>query len=155
MAKQLDFKPKAPDAREELERKLHNAPVEHVEAVLNAYRVLQQMHDSNTLDMIRGLLGAGDEVILQATSVITAPTSVRSIRNLLVLANMFGEINPEVLHSLVKSIEPLVKPKQVPQEPPSLFKIMRRMFSRDARMALNAGVMALEGIGKSMGNPGA
>jgi uncharacterized protein YjgD (DUF1641 family) len=151
MAKAVEFRPVPRPAIEETKRKLDAAPLEHAEAVLNAYRTLQMLHDSNTLDMVRGLLGAGDTVLNETVSVITSEKSMRAIRNLLVLVNLAGEIDPQVLHSLADSLTPLVKPSTPLPEPPSLFSITKRLFSRDVRRVLGIGVAALEGLGRGMG----
>lgn len=150
MAKAIEFRPLAVPATEETQRRLDAAPREHAEAVLNAYRTLQTLHDTNTLDLIRGLLGAGDEVLNQVVSVATSPQSTRAIRNLLVLTNLLGTVDPEALHRIASSVTPALTERQ-PAEPPSLFAITRRLFGRDARRALATGVALLEGVGRSLG----
>jgi uncharacterized protein YjgD (DUF1641 family) len=151
MAKPVEFRPVPRPAIEETKRKLEAAPLEHAEAVLNAYRTLQMLHDSDTLDMVRGLLGAGDTVLNESVSVLTSAKSMRAIRNLLVLLNLAGEIDPQLLHSLADSLTPLVKPPVSPPEPPSLFQLARRLFSRDVRRVLAIGVATLETLGRGMG----
>jgi uncharacterized protein YjgD (DUF1641 family) len=151
MAKPVEFRPIPRPAVEETKRKLDAAPLEHAEAVLNAYRTLQMLHDSNTLDMVRGLLGAGDTVLSESVSVITSPASMRAIRNLLILVNLAGEIDPQLLHSLADALAPVLKPASPAAEPPSLFALGKRLFSRDVRRALAAGLAALEGLGRGLG----
>jgi uncharacterized protein YjgD (DUF1641 family) len=150
MAKAIEFRPQAKPAVEETQRRLDAAPLEHAEAILNAYRTLQTLHDTDALDLIRGLLGAGDEVLNQVVSVVTAPQSTRAIRNLLVLANLLGTIDPDALHRVANTVTPILTEQQ-PAEPPSLFAITRRLFSRDSRRALATGAAVLEGIGRSLG----
>jgi uncharacterized protein YjgD (DUF1641 family) len=151
MAKAVEFRPVPRPAIEETKRKLAAAPLEHADAVLNAYRTLQMLHDSDTLDMVRGLLGAGDTVLSESVSVITSENSMRAIRNLLVLINLAGEIDPQVLHSLADTLTPLVKPSAPLPEPPSLFSMVKRLFSRDVRRVLGVGIATLEGVGRGMG----
>ncbi len=152
MAKAVEFRPVPRPAIEETKRKLEAAPLEHAEAVLNAYRVLRMLHDSDTLDMVRGLLGAGDTVLNEAVSVITSPASTRSIRNLLVLVNLLGEIDPQLLHAVAGALGPVLKPVEPAAEPPSLFALGRRLLSRDVRRVLALGVTALEGLGRGLGS---
>jgi uncharacterized protein YjgD (DUF1641 family) len=152
MAKPVDVRPVPKPFVEETLRKLEQAPLEHADAVLNAYRTLQMLHDSDTLDMIRGLLGAGDTVLNESVSVLTSPTAVRSLRNLLVLVNLLGEIDPEVLHTLADTIGPLLKPNTPRPKPMSIFSVVGKMFSRDVRLVLGIGLLALEGIGKGIGH---
>ncbi len=150
MAKAIEFRPLAVPATEETQRRLDAAPLEHAEAVLNAFRTLQTLHDTDTLDLIRGLLGAGDEVLNQVVSVATSPQSTRAIRNLLVLTNLLGTIDPDALHRIANSVTPALTEQQS-AEPPSLFAITKRLFGRDARRALATGVAVLEGVGRSLG----
>ena len=150
MAKAIEFRPHAAPAVEETRKKLDAAPLEHAEAVLNAFRTLQTLHDTNTLDFVRGLLGAGDTVLSQVVSVATSPQSTRAIRNLLILTDLLGTVDPNALHRVANAVTPAVTEQQT-GEPPSLFAIGRRLFSRDARRGLATGVALLEGVGRSLG----
>jgi uncharacterized protein YjgD (DUF1641 family) len=150
MAKQIEFRPVLPSAEEETQRRLDAAPLEHADAVLNAFRTLQTLHDTNTLDFVRGLLGAGDEVLTQVVSVATSPQSTRAIRNLLVLTNILGSIDPDALQRITTTVTPALTERQ-PAEPPSLFAITKRIFSKDSRRALATGVTLLEAFGRSLG----
>ena len=101
MAKPIELmpKPSGQGAREELQRRLDAAPVEHAEAVLAGYELLQELHESGTLDVLRGLLGAGDQVVRHAVALAIQPEAVNGLRNLLVLSKVLGSVNPDVLHS--------------------------------------------------------
>jgi uncharacterized protein YjgD (DUF1641 family) len=152
MAKPVDFRPVPKPPFEETLRKLEQAPLDHAEAVLNAYRTLQMLHDSDALDFIRGLLGAGDTVLNESVAVLTSPAAVRSLRNLLVLVNILGEIDPEVLHSLADTITPLLKPNAPRPKPLSVFSLVGKVFSRDVRLVLGIGLLAIEGLGRGIGH---
>ncbi len=154
MAKAVEMRPQPRPAWEETQRRLDNAPLDHADAVLNAYRTLQTLHDTKTLDFVRGLLGAGDEVLTQVTSVITTPQSMQAIRNLLVLIDLAGKLNPEALHRVVNELTPVLTAEPA-AEPPSLFATGRRLLgSKDARRALATGVAVLEGLGRALGPGG-
>ena len=79
----LDLSPR--DAREALYSRLQNAPVEHAEAVLAAYEVLQGFHDRGVLELLRGALGSSDKVLEIVVEAIRTPESIRGIRNFLLL----------------------------------------------------------------------
>ncbi len=65
MAVAVDIRDFTPvDSREDLIRRVEQAPVEHAEAVLAAYDLLQRMHEKGLLDLLNGLLSAGDTVII-------------------------------------------------------------------------------------------
>src|ERR1700757_2356972 len=107
MAKPIELMPKinaAQGAREELKRRIDAAPVEHGEAVLDAFELLQQLHESGTLDVLRGLLGAGDEVVRHAVGIAIKPESVTILRNLLILGNLLGSFHPEQLEKMLGDV---------------------------------------------------
>jgi uncharacterized protein YjgD (DUF1641 family) len=123
--------------------------MEHADAVLAAYDLLQELHESGTLDVLRGLVGAGDQVVRHTVGLATQPEAVNALRNLLVLGKVVGTIDPNVLHKLVEGLPAAVA--QMPEEnPPSLFAIFRRMSSKASRRTLALGVSVLEGVGMGL-----
>jgi uncharacterized protein YjgD (DUF1641 family) len=151
MAKPIAMKPHPRNAREELQRRLDNAPIEHADAMLSLYELLQQAHDSGTLDLLRGTLGAGDAVLNHAVRLATQPESVRSIRNLLILSKLLSAIDPATLGRMTAALPQIVNEAQA-EEPPSLFAILRRFSSKESRRALAAGAALLEGFGRELGS---
>ena len=69
------------DPRAELQVRLQNAPLEHAEALLAAYQVLQGMHDRGVFDLMRGALGSSDHPLETFVQAAKSPESIRSIRN--------------------------------------------------------------------------
>src|SRR6266478_1148695 len=63
MAKPIPLEFPARDPRTELQARLQNAPLEHAQALLAAYEVLQGLHDRGVFEPIRGTLGSSDKVI--------------------------------------------------------------------------------------------
>ena len=150
MAKPVEIKPQPRNAREELQRRLDNAPIEHADAMLSLYELVQDMHDSGTLDVLRGALGAGDAVLNHVVQLATQPEAVRGIRNLLVLGKLLGSIDPELLHKVTENLPTAVQ-QSASAEPPSLFSLLGRFRSKDSRRALAAGATLLEGVGRGLG----
>lgn len=152
MAKPVEIRPGPQNAREELKRRLDSAPVEHAEAVLNAYRLLDTLHTSGTLDVVRGALGAGDEVLRQAVSLLTTPEAVRATRNLLVLAQMLGSLPPETLHGVAAALPPAMEAagRASSAEPPSLLQLLKRFLTRDSRRALAVTAGMVETAGRAL-----
>jgi hypothetical protein len=61
MAKAVDFRELTPrNSRGDLIRKVEQAPAQHAEAVLAAYDLLQRLHEKGMIDLLKGLLSAGD-----------------------------------------------------------------------------------------------
>ena len=152
MAKPIELMPKpaGTGVREELKRRLDAAPVEHAEAVLASYELIQQLHDSGTIDVLRGLLGAGDQVVRHAVGLAVKPEAVNALRNLLVLSNVLGSVNPDVMHRAFSDV-PAALAAPPEQDPPSLFAIFRRMSSVESRRALAAAATVLETVGRGLG----
>ncbi|HUY82486.1 MAG TPA: DUF1641 domain-containing protein [Acidobacteriaceae bacterium] len=148
MAKPIEFIPAQHDAREDLKQRIDNAPVEHAAAVLSAYELLEELHRSGTLDVLRGFVGAGGEIVTQASSLAAQPQSIRALRNLLVLGKLLGSIDPDLLHRLAQALPAAAETPH--REPPSLFDLLRRFNSPGSRRALAAAAEVLEGMGRGL-----
>src|SRR5258707_15789984 len=92
------------DPRLELMTRLQNAPAEHAEALLAAYEVLQGLNDRGVLDTLKGALGAGETLVETVVEVVKTPEAICSIRNLLLLSKVLGEIDPELLSAVVRAL---------------------------------------------------
>src|SRR5207302_7245329 len=103
MAQPIAFHPPAKSAPAHMER-LRNAPAEHADAILSAYELLQILHDRGVLNLLRGLVGGGDELIGTITAAVDTPESIRAIRNFLLLTKFFAGIPPDALNSLVNTV---------------------------------------------------
>jgi uncharacterized protein YjgD (DUF1641 family) len=149
MAKPVPFQLPPRDSREELRSRLDNAPLEHADALLATYEVLQGLHDSGVLELLRALLGSSDKVLETAVDAAKAPESVRAIRNLLVLYKTLGAIDPELFDGFALALpEAMQHAKERGKEPPSLLAILNKFRSRDLRRGLVAVNALLEAWGK-------
>ncbi len=137
------------DPREELLKRIQDAPIAHADAVLSAYDLLQSLHDTGTLDILRGAFGAGDALVEHVVSLLTAPESVTALRNLIIIGKALGSVNPDILHALLDGI-PQVTAQAPGAEPPTLFALGRRATSPDARRGLSAAVSVLEVLGRGL-----
>src|ERR1700733_12757689 len=87
----------APSNESDSIERLDEALRTHTDAILSALQLLQLLHDRGVLDLLRGLVGAGDQLAGMATAALDSPESVRAIRNLILLAKLFASISPDVL----------------------------------------------------------
>jgi uncharacterized protein YjgD (DUF1641 family) len=138
-----------PDPREELLKRIQEAPIAHADAVLSAYDLLQRLHDTGTLDVLRGAFGAGDALVEHVVSLLTAAETVTALRNLILLGKLLGSMNPDLLHAVVDGL-PQVTAQNPAAEPPTLFALGRRATSPDARRGLAAAVSVLEVLGRGL-----
>src|SRR5437660_10636958 len=104
MAQPIPLELPARDARVELQTRLQNAPVEHAQALLAAYEVLQGLHDRGALELMRGALGSSDKVIEIIVEASKTPESIRGIRNLIILTKILGSIEPELVEGFARSV---------------------------------------------------
>jgi uncharacterized protein YjgD (DUF1641 family) len=81
MARPISLELPPRDPRQELRKRLDEAPIEHAEALLDSWELLQQLHDHGVLQLLRGALGASDKLIEIAVDAAKSDESVRAIRN--------------------------------------------------------------------------
>lgn len=149
MAKPVALQLPPRDPREELRSRLQSAPLEHADALLATYEVLQGLHDCGILELLRGLLGSGDKVLETAVDAARAPESVRAVRNLLVLFKTLGEIDPDLFDGFALALpEAMQQAKAQGKEPPGFLAILNKFRSKDLRRGLVAVNSLLEAWGK-------
>jgi uncharacterized protein YjgD (DUF1641 family) len=142
MAVAVDFRRFEPaDSRDDLMRRVRNAPTEHAEAILAAYEVLAKLHEKDVLSTLNGLLGAKDMVVDKLADVVSSTEMVNLLRLGLLAGNLMKDINPDALHDALNDVS---------SQPPSLFQIAKRMMSRDARRALGAAGSVLNIFGAAL-----
>src|SRR5881296_32146 len=143
----LDFPPR--DARAELQARLQNAPLEHAEALLSGYDLLQRLHDRGVLDLLRGGLGSSDKVLSIVVDAAKTPEAINATRNLLILSKVMFTLEPDLLEDIAKAVpNSLAKAKK--QKPLTLWQIFKIMCSQDTRRALSAMLGVLNSFGKSL-----
>jgi uncharacterized protein YjgD (DUF1641 family) len=151
MALPIRFEPLARDAREELHDRLDKAPLEHAEALLAAYELLQRLHERGVLDILNGALSAGDTLLDTVVEVAKTPQAIRTVRNLLLLSQVLGNIEPELLDVIVRSVpEGLAQVSAKRSEAPGLFSLLQKFSSKDSRRAMGATAELLESVGKGL-----
>ena len=133
----LHLAPRNP--QEEINLRLAQAPLDHAEALLAGYEVLQALHDRGVLELMRGALGGGEKILEQVVALASGPEAIRTTRNLLLLATTLGEIEPSLLSDLTRAIpKALVQANAEESKPPGLFKLMSTFWNRDFRRGLAA-----------------
>jgi uncharacterized protein YjgD (DUF1641 family) len=142
MAIAVNFKEFTPrNSRDDLIRRVEQAPVEHAEAVLAAYDLLQRLHEKGIIDLLNGLLAAGDTVVERVVDLISSGETVTALRMALMFSNLLNSINPDELHTVISNAG---------KETPSLFAIGKQATSKDARRGMAAAVSLLQLLGKAL-----
>jgi uncharacterized protein YjgD (DUF1641 family) len=139
MARPISLELPPRDPKRELDSRLERAPLEHAEALLAAYEVLQSMHDSGALEVLRGTLNGGEKILEQVVAVASGPEAIRATRNLLLLIKALGEIEPALLSDLTRAVpRALVEANAEESRPPGLFKLLSTFWKKDFRRGLAA-----------------
>jgi uncharacterized protein YjgD (DUF1641 family) len=149
MAQPIEFRPSEQDPRDEIQRRLADAPIEHAEALLACYKLIEEAHNSGTLDLLRGLLAAQDTVINHASKMLAVPEAAVAIRNGFVLIQLLGRIDPQKLSAILEGATTAATQPSA-ESTPSLFRILARATSPDSRRAMQVGVAALQAAGKAL-----
>ncbi len=150
MARPIPFDAPKRDVKLELQHRLEKAPIEHAAALLDAYDLLQTLHDRQILDTLRGLLGSGTEVLEIGVEAALKPESIHAMRNMLVMFNMLGTIDPTTLKKFTQPIPQALQVVSLQTEPPTLWSLLKgSLFDKDFRRGLGAivGVMRSFGLG--------
>jgi uncharacterized protein YjgD (DUF1641 family) len=134
-----------------LRKRLDEAPVEHAEALLESYELLQQLHDHGVFQLLRGALGARDKLVEAAVDAAKSDESVRAIRNVIILGKMLGSINPEVLQCFAAAATETLGCYQQPIiEPPGLFSLLNQFRHKELRRSMALINRFLEALGNQI-----
>jgi uncharacterized protein YjgD (DUF1641 family) len=132
-----------------VERQLRDAPQQHADAILSALELLQLLHERGVLDLLRGMVGAGDRVVGTLTAAVDTPESLRAIRNFILLTKFFGSIPPDILNSLVQTVTEGAQ-REKTHRPPGVIELLRRLRSENSRHAIAVTLDLLESVGKGL-----
>jgi uncharacterized protein YjgD (DUF1641 family) len=138
------------DSRSELQARLEQAPAEHAAALLSCYEIIEGLHQRGALELIRGVLGSAEKVLEIVVDAAREPESIRSLRNLLVLVNLVGSLDPERLKLLTKTgVEVLAAPE--PQRVSSWWSIFWTvLWNRDVRRSIGWGLNLFNALGRNL-----
>jgi uncharacterized protein YjgD (DUF1641 family) len=109
--------------------------MEHAEALLDSYELLQQLHDRRVLAALRGALGAGDTIVEKLADAASSVDGIAATRNALILAKMLASIDPEVLQGVAVAVAETMKAAPV-QNPPGLFALLGQFRRGETRRSL-------------------
>lgn len=149
MAVPIAFKPDTPESEREIQTRLDEAAIQHAAAVLSAYKVLEELHQSGALDILRASLGAGNTIVTKLATAANSKESIAAVRNLVSMSRILGSIDPDVLHSLADELSSRT-PKETVAPPPSFWSAVRIFASQDSRRALAGSAAFLQAFGRAL-----
>jgi len=151
MARPISLEVPPRDPRSELTRRLEEAPIEHAEALLASYDLLQTMHDRGIFTVLRGALSASDKLIENAVTAAESPQSIRALRNAIILWKMLGSINPDLLQCFAVAVEETLGRERNPLvDPPGLFALLGEFREKELRRSMALVNMFLEVLGNQL-----
>jgi uncharacterized protein YjgD (DUF1641 family) len=125
------------DPREELRKRLEEAPVKHAEALLDSCELLGKLHEHDIFELLRGALGASDKLIEVAVDAAKSDEAIRAIRNAMILGKILGAINPDVLQSVAVAVGETLGCYEKPIiEPPGLFSLLVQFSHTELRRSM-------------------
>jgi uncharacterized protein YjgD (DUF1641 family) len=139
------------DPREELRKRLEEAPVKHAEALLDSYELLGELREHGLFELLRGALGASDKLIETAVDAARSDEAIRAIRNAIILGKILGAINPEVLQSVAVAVGETLECYEKPIiEPPGLFSLIAQFSHKELRRSMALLNKFLESLGNQI-----
>jgi uncharacterized protein YjgD (DUF1641 family) len=151
MAQPIPLQLPARDPREQLRKRLDQAPIAHAEALLDSYELLQQLHDRGIFELLRGVLGASDKLVETAVDATKSEESVRAIRNAMILGKTLGAINPEVLQCIALAASETLGCYEKPViEPPGLLSLLGQFRHKELRRSVALINRFLEKLGNQI-----
>jgi uncharacterized protein YjgD (DUF1641 family) len=139
----------AADSADRVAAHLEAALDKHTDAILSALELLQLLHDRGVLDLLRGLVGAGDQLAGILTAAAGTPESLRGMRNFILLTKFFASIPPDVLNSLVRTATEGAE-REKDKRAPGMLQLLRRAGSENSRHAVAVTLDLLESVGKAL-----
>jgi hypothetical protein len=143
MASPIHFTPKRVDPRVELQYRLQAAPVQHAEALLVLFDILEEAHDQGLLDLVHGAVGSKNAISAKLAYYAKQPIATQALRNMIILGEMLGSLDPVILADTKKE----VLDRQ--EKPPSLWRLFRHAVSRDGRRGIAIMLGFVAGIGRA------
>ena len=142
MALAVAFREFTPEnSREDLARRIREAPADHAEAILAAYELLEKLHDAGLLSLASGVISAGNAIIDRLAVVADSQQAVVALRAALIFGSVLNTLDTDELH----------KAMQVQKNDASLFRILKGLMTKESRQVAMIGVNLMNVIGKALG----
>lgn len=142
MAQAVAFRKFTPEnSREDLARRIREAPADHAEAILAGFELLEKLHDAGLLSLASGVISAGNTIIDRVADVADSQQAVVALRAGLIFGSILNTLDADELH----------KAMQVQKNDASLFRILKGLTTKESRQVAMIGVNLLNVIGKALG----
>jgi uncharacterized protein YjgD (DUF1641 family) len=155
MAQPISLEMPPRDARKELLTRLEHAPAAHAEALLDSYELLQTLHEAGVLEMVRGAVGAKDQMLESAVGAAQSQIAVNALRNAIIFGKMMGSMNPELMQCIASAVGETMGSERRPViEPPGLFSLLGQFRRPELRRSVALINRFLETLGSRLKEKG-
>lgn len=144
MAAPIKLKPNTSETPEQVLERLEEARVKHAKAILAAYVLLEELHDSGAIDICRGALGATDTIVTKLSLAANLPESVKIVRNLMLLGKILSTVDPDFLHRLADELS-RPKPRKL-----GLLRAARILLGKDGRRLLAGSAAFVQAFSRAL-----
>jgi hypothetical protein len=97
--------------------------------------ILQRLDECGILDILEGTLSAGEPLLETVVEVIKTPEAIRTVRNLLLLTQVVGSIEPELLGVVARAVpEGPANISAKGGQAPGFFSLLPKFCSQDSRL---------------------
>jgi uncharacterized protein YjgD (DUF1641 family) len=125
------------DPRKELMTRLENAPAEHAEALLDAFELIQQAHDAQVFELLRGLLSAKDHLLETVVRETETPAAIHALRNAIIFGKMMSSVTPDLMECFAAAVgETLGSERRPVIEPPGLLSLLGQFRRPELRRSV-------------------
>ena len=155
MARPIGLEVAPRDPREELRRRLAQAPEEHAEALLESFELVQELHDSGVLRLLRGAVSSGGMIMDAAVGAANSEDGIRALRNAIILGKMLGSLNPDLLQGFAVAMIDTFGCQKPVAEPPGLLKLFAEFRQPELRRSMALINKFLETLGSELKTRGA
>jgi uncharacterized protein YjgD (DUF1641 family) len=134
-----EFTPK--DSRRDLIRRLEEAPEKHAEAILNAYELLQRLHEKGLIDIANGLLSASDTIIERVADVVSSKQAITAVRLALICGSLIDLVDPDKVSAVLSPAK---------QKPHTLWRVIKQAVASYFRLVLVTAIELVKVFGHSV-----
>lgn len=141
MAQAVDFRTYTPEnSRDDLARRIREAPSEHADALLAAFALLQKLHDVGLLSLASGVISAGNTIIDHLAEVADSAQAVTALRTALIFGSVLNTLDANELSQAM----------QVGEKDATILRILKGLTTKEMRVVAMIGVNLMNVMGKAL-----
>ena len=150
MAHVIDFTSAPPEPARSQKARLDAELAQNADAVRAAITVLEEAHEQQLLDLLRGAIGAKNEIFSALAEAGSKPATVNAARNAIALAKALGAIDPVLVSKASSNLSSAIAVLEKENPPPSLWQLFKRARHPDVRRGISFLLKITAAIGRTV-----